>query len=232
MSSRIRRKLRRLRERIEPQIEVEQKKVAILTPAGDLVHTTFAFNLSRMILHTLTTMDEPMGLTLQSYGSSMIPHSRQKLATWALEVGCTHMLWIDSDMEFPADMLLRFLRHSEPIVGINACQRRPPYLNTAQSEPHKPLPMNLESRGLEKVWRTGFGVMWTASEVFRKLEPPWFELQWIPESAVFRGEDYVFCEKARAAGYEIYVDHDLSREINHLGVYGFNPLMKVGTQAT
>ena len=163
MSSSLRRKLRRMRERMEPRIEVEQKTVAILTPAGDLVHTTFAMNLSRMILHTLTTMNVPMGLTLQSYGSSMIPHSRHKLATWALEVGCTHMLWIDSDMEFPADMLLRFLRRDEPLIGINACQRRPPYLNTAQSEPHKPLAMSAESRGIEKVWRTGFGVMWTAA---------------------------------------------------------------------
>ena len=212
------------------RVEDARKSVAILIPALDHVHTEFAVSLAQMILHTAGNGAELLShLSIQTYGCSIIPHARHVLAQHAVESGVTHTLWIDSDMQFPQDMLLRFARHDEKLIGINAMMRRPPYLNCAQAQPGMPLLITEESRGLEKVHRTGFGVMWVATEVFRSISMPWFDLVYQPQLHQFRGEDYVFCEKARAAGYEVYVDLDISREVKHLGSYGFNPWMKLET---
>jgi len=144
---------------------------------------------------------------------------------YALEQNATHTLWIDSDMSFPEDTLLRFLRRDEPIVGINAMSRRPPYRCTAQVRPDEPMVTNPDSSGLEKAHRMGFGMMWIATSVFREMEAPYFDFEWVPEKNCWRGEDYYFFEKARKLGHSFYVDHDLSLWVQHHGDFGFNPAM-------
>jgi hypothetical protein len=229
-------KIRKLGKPQSFPVKVEQRQVAILIPACDMCNTGFAMSLAHMLSTTyramLTGEIPPIAISVNSYGTSILPFSRQILAKTALEQGATHMLWIDSDMEFPGDMLLRFLRHDKAIVGVNAMSRRKPYRNTAQTAPAEYLSTTLESTGLEKVYRMGFGVVWVATEVFEKMELPWFEFQWAPELSVFRGEDYVFFEKAKALGYECYVDHDISKAVYHVGSFGFNPLLMAQAEAS
>lgn len=212
--------------------ESDRKTVIICIPAMDLCHTEFTVSLCQMVMHTFSVGQELIAnVSVQSYGCSLIPHSRHMLAQHAVETGATHTLWIDTDMQFPRDMLLRFARQPQEVIGINAMMRRPPYLNCAQSEHGVPMTIDHDSHGTVKVHRTGFGVMWVATEVFKAMEMPWFDLVYQPQTHSFRGEDYIFCEKARAAGYEIYVDLDISRDVNHLGPYPFNPWMKLAPKS-
>jgi hypothetical protein len=217
-------------------VKIDERRVAILTPACDLCQTGFTMSLAHMLSHTYRQMlaghIDPFAMTVNSYGTSILPFSRQVLAKTALEQNATHMLWIDSDMEFPGDMLIRFMRHKEPLIGINAMSRRKPYRNTAQGVPREALTTNLESSGLEKVHRTGFGVIWMASEIIEKMELPWFEFKWMPEDGVFCGEDYCFFDRARELGYECYVDHDISKQVYHVGSFGFNPLLMSQAEAS
>ncbi len=53
------------------------------------------------------------------------------------------------------------------------------------------------------------------TSVFNALQKPYFNLA--AEGDQLRGEDYYFCEKARAAGFEIWCDGDLSTQIGHIG---------------
>ena len=208
-------------------VDPNARKVAILVPCGDMVHTEFATSLQNLILHQAKTRDPRLGdFGIYTYGSSLLPWSRHVLASVSLDYGFTHMLWIDSDMMFPKDMVERFLDRHEPIIGINAMTRRPPYRLTAQKEVGVELETTIESTGVVKCWRVGFGVMWVASEVFTKIDKPWFNFEWNDELKCYRGEDYFFCEKARAQGYEVYVDQDLSKQVFHIGSFGFHPLLK------
>jgi hypothetical protein len=204
----------------------EQRKVAVLVPCDDEVKTCFAVSLAEMLLHTLMNQSGNLGgIALQAFGSSILPHSREQLCRWAIEQGSTHTLWIDSDMKFPKDTLLRFLARDEPIIGINAMTRRPVFRCTAQSARKVPLRTNEDSTGLEKVYRMGFGLMWIRTEIFKAMEPPRFDFKYLPEEGTWRGEDFDFFERARELGHDFYVDHDLSKEVFHMGSAGYNPLM-------
>lgn len=217
---------RKRRENRKLRMVAEKRKVCVLIPCDDQVATPFCMALQRMTQRTL--IEQPPGLTelaVQMFGSSILPYSRQQLALYALEQGATHTLWIDSDMSFPEDMLLRFLARDEPIIGINAMSRRPPFRCTAQVTPDEPLKTVMESSGLEKVHRMGFGVMWVATSVFREMDVPYFDFDYVAEKHCWRGEDYSFFEKARALGHEFYVDHDLSKLVQHHGSFGYNPLL-------
>ena len=216
----------RFKLRQRAKLHRDDIRVAVLTPCDDTVKTEYAQSLVEMLLHTFTQpVPQLSGLQVMPFGSTILPFSRQMLAKYALDVNATHTLWIDSDMKFPKDMLLRFIRHDKPVVGINAMSRRAPYRNCAQVSPSEPMRTTRESVGLEKAYRMGFGIMWVATEVFRRMEPPYFDFQYMPDVQVWRGEDYVFFEKARGLGYEFLVDHDLSKEVFHVGSFGYNPMM-------
>jgi hypothetical protein len=51
--------------------------------------------------------------------------------------------------------------------------------------------------------------------VFDKLPKPWFTTR--IEGEKILGEDYYFCEQAAKAGFEIWCDGNLSREVGHIG---------------
>jgi hypothetical protein len=125
----------------------EQRKVAILTPCDDHVATPYAVSLAEMITHTLMNQTGNLGgIALQAFGSSILPHSREQLCRWAIEQGSTHTLWIDSDMKFPKDTMLRLLARDEPIIGINAMTRRPTFRCTAQAALRVPLEVRVQGR--------------------------------------------------------------------------------------
>ena len=209
-----------------------KRTVLILTPCDDSVKTPFHVSLVNMLLYTITNPPKNFGgVQVQAFGSSILPASREKLARFAIDRGATHTLWIDSDMAFPPDMLVRFLAHPEPIVGINASSRRPTFRNTAQVTRGVELETTDESTGTVEVYRMGFGVVWIRTDVFKEMEPPRFDLVYLPDDGDWRGEDYVFFEKARARGYKFYVDQDVSKRVQHYGAFGYSPQMVEGLRS-
>ena len=215
------------RKKLHPlQMQEESKLVAVLTPCDDSVKTPYLMSMVKMLERTYTQPPPGLrGLYVNTLSSSILPQGRQALANLALENGATHLLWIDSDMSFPADMLLRFMQRDEKIIGINAVTRRPPHLACAQYADGSFVKTIRESTGLEKVGRTGFGVLWVAAEVFTGMTKPYFQFPYDETINDFRGEDMYFFDQTNALGFEAYIDHNLSKEVLHVGSFGFNPLM-------
>ncbi len=226
MSSRWKRKKKRAAQS-HLRVVKDEPVVAICIPSDDHVHAAFCLSLAQMVLHTLAGSDTTLrGLTIQHVGASILPHSRYTLVKQSQRHNATHLLYLDSDMTFPADTLLRLLRHDKDMVSINAMSRRPPHNTTAWLGPDVPAITTPDSTGLEKAWRTGFAVVMIKARVFEGMNAPYFGLEFVPEKDEFRGEDYVFFDAARAAGFELYIDHDLSKQVNHMGCFSYNPLLK------
>jgi len=206
-------------------IHFKQKKIAIATPTGDLCHTAYATSVVQMVAYSM--MHAPgLGILYMPLAGAVLPLSRQLLVMRARESGATHILFIDSDMEFPQDLMLRLARHDVPIVAANCISRRPPFLMTARTHESEVI-TRPESQGLEKVERVGFGVILIDIHVFERVPLPWFEFAWLgSETACYRGEDYGFCDKARAHGFEIHIDHDVSQQIGHVGTFAYYPQLK------
>jgi hypothetical protein len=111
-------------------------------------------------------------------------------------------------MRFPADGLDRLLANGQDIIGAN-CKHRQADKWTAGVATLK------DSKGIEQVEQIGFGFTLIRVEVFIKMPQPWFATPY--DGQKFVGEDIFFCAKAEDAGHEIYIDHDLSKEIQHTG---------------
>jgi hypothetical protein len=158
-------------------------------------------------------------------GGSVLPKVRQFLAERAIEkYEATHLLWIDADHAFPSDTAHRLLAHGRPWVGINATTRAAPIVHTAFKRPAERLETTRHSKGLERVWRMGFGLVLIEARVFQSMPKPWFLLEYFEKDGEsgYMGEDVYFCEKAKQYGFQPMVDHDLTKETDHIGSMGFN----------
>jgi len=163
---------------------MKNQYIAVCTPARDMVHTMFTYDLVNMVCHhTLNTND---AVSLKISEGTLIANQRAELSLDAMREGCSHLLFVDSDMRFPQDMISRLLAHDLDIVAANCARRRMPTGPTAQ--------IYKENGDRELVWS-------------------------MPESTGL--QDVFFCNKARAAGFKIWIDHDVSKEIGHVGTFEF-----------
>lgn len=144
-----------------------------------------------------------------------VAHNRNKLAAGALDK-YTHLLMVDSDMEFNPDTLERMLAHDKPILGLAANHRRLPLESVVkplkEADVHKELP-----KELFQAMSCGTGVMLIKSEVFKKIPAPWFEFSY--ENGERIGEDVSFCMKAAKQDIPVFVDPTIA--VRHWGEYAY-----------
>lgn len=202
-------------------------KVALCVPAGDEVKTFWAYDFAGMMAHTLTTRPDIALARLLATGS-LIPRQRETLARSALSPECdaTHLLWLDTDLRFPVDTLLRLLAHEADVVAAGYTERNAPFRPTVFTDPanfdvrHYVRP---EDTGTRRVYACGFGCVLIRAEVFRRLKEPWFLVGYVPTSGAHVGEDIFFWSQCAAAGIPLLLDQDLTREVRHIGrcEYGY-----------
>lgn len=200
-----------------------QHTVAICVPARDMVHTSFTFDLAAAVgYHARTTDDNIMTKVCQG---TLLVDQRNQLVQEALAEGATHILWIDSDMRFPKEVIQRLLERDLDIVAANCSRRRHPASFIALQADDERGIYNVqtlpESTGVEEVVAVGFGVMMVKAQVFRDMPQPWHKLIWNTKDEKFVGEDMAWCHGARDAGYKVHIDHDLSKDIYHTGMHEF-----------
>lgn len=183
---------------------------AICTPTRDSTSIEFAFSLANL-------MQQHKDCVFAYAKGVFIDDLRNLLAGRALlQKPLTHVLWIDSDMEFPVSTARRLLAHNLDFVGCNCAQRANPTNTTAFKNG-----VFIKSQGrsgVEQVDSLGMGITLVKLGVFMEVPPPWFSRPWDAATRKHLGEDAYFSGKARMAGYKIWIDHDLSIEVKHAGL--------------
>lgn len=195
-------------------------RVAVAVPTGDQLAAGFAYDLARMMTVTAAQRRD-VELRLFMARDSILPRGRHSLVVAALEADCTHVLFLDSDMRFPKDSLVRLLAHAEPVVGVNYTRRRFPLDPVASDGDGAPVYVEEGAEGLAAVAQTGFGVMLVDLDVFRQIPAPWFQIGYAKATGDYAGEDVYFCALVREHGLSVLVDNTLSREVSHLGEMEF-----------
>jgi hypothetical protein len=187
-------------------------RLAIAVPAHDHVPAVFANDLARLLAATQAVVPH---VTLAMMIGTFVHQAREKLLHDIVELwGATHVLWLDADMTFPPDAAFRLLAHDREIVAANYVTRIPPSRPTAKRDGQ--CVSSIEATGLEDVDHVGMGVFLMKTSVVANLPTPRF---WY--STPTETEDVYFCRLLRAAGHTIAIDHDLSREVGHVGTHTY-----------
>lgn len=195
-------------------------RLVIGGPTRDSVPAAFAVDLAQ--LYTKTRERGPWATVVMGFVVSTYVHvGREAVLKAAIEqAGASHVLWLDTDMTFPPETAIRLAQHDQPIVACNCVMRDPRLIWTAKRD-GKRIPTNPESTGLEPVDTVGLAVMLMRTDVIGSLLRPWFRHGWNAAANSDIGEDVLFCRSLRNAGHQIVIDHDLSKEIGHIGQYTY-----------
>ena len=191
------------------------KKVIIAIPSGVMVHADFMVSITALAAYS---MQQGIHIMVVNKQRTRIEINRYGLVLIAQDQKADYILFLDSDMTFPPDTLVRLLNAHEAsrlnlgVVACNCAKRQDPPTETVE------LFHPGDRTGVVPVKRIGMGVMLIHMRVFKQMKAPYFKAVWDEDTGTFTGEDYYFCKGVRKKGIKIMCDHELSKEIGHIGV--------------
>lgn len=180
-------------------------KTMIAVPCMDQVPAPFCQSLAQ-----LRKVGE---CTLAMKSGSLIYTSRNDLATQAIQMDMDYVFWLDSDMVFRPDTLVRMMdtlqRNDIDILTGLYFRRVPPYTPTLFDK--LDIRRNICSwtefheipEGLFEVGGCGFGCVLMKTDVFLDVQSKHGNM-FAPISN--NGEDIAFCWRARDCGFKIWCD--------------------------
>lgn len=156
-------------------------------------------------------------------GMHWIDIARDVLAELFLKSDCTHMLQVDADVGFPADAPRQLLSHGVDIVG-GAYPCKHDSVRVYPAKTGERVGNLLRAEGLpggfmcvsRRVIETlaGKDKYAVATLDYGSVEcSPLYTRQMWPGG--YTGEDFAFCNRARAAGFELWLDPDIT--FSHVG---------------
>jgi len=194
-------------------MQLAAPKIALCFPSADMVHADFALSLAGMC-HS----SGPLDINIINNKSSIVAIARNNGVHMAQEWGAEYMLFLDSDMVFNRGTLLRLLAHKKDIVGATYTKRVPPFSILGGALAGGDID---ETGELAEMSHMPTGCLLIRMAVFEKLSKPYFRFENDETTGAITGEDYVFCARARTAGFQVWCDVVLSREIGHIGQHIF-----------
>ncbi len=159
--------------------------------------------------------------SLGAIGEILIPFARERLGDSALEMDCDYLFMVDDDMLCPPDLFYQLAAHDKDIVAALAFTRNPDHKPVIYQTLEGYDPVSNASYGLTKMVMNypkdqlvecdgvGFGAVLIKTEVLRKVPKPWFF------GMEQTGEDVAFCNKAKKAGFRVWMDTSI--KLGHLG---------------
>ena len=183
--------------------------IAVIAP-GDMVLVEFSMSAMGLIQKT-----KDLNVHIISGRSSVLADAKNITVKESLEWGADYILFLSGDITFPNDSLHRLLAHGKDIIGVTYPKPIAPYNLlgiTEEQQDQKALEQSL----LKMRYMPG-GCMLVKTEVFKKLDPnlPYFYYDVLEDNVL--GDDFVFCDRVRELGYDIWCDTNLSAEMGRIG---------------
>jgi hypothetical protein len=194
-------------------------RLAIGGPTRDQVPAAFAVDVAQLYAYTRERGPWGSDVTIGWVASTYIHVGREWFLEAAIKQGATHVLWLDTDMSVPRETAVLLFMHDQPIVACNYLVRQDSRLFTAFTDEAR-VPTLPESTGLELVDYCGMGTMLMRADVVADLPRPWFRHGLNAQGGDI-GEDVGFCRALREAGHVVYIDHDLSKQVGHIGQHTY-----------
>lgn len=211
-------------------------KLFIATPAFDgKVNVSYACSLcDTRLLMALNGIEVMVRVNVSG---SLLVRERNELLKQFLASDATHILCIDSDIGWNPLDVKRLIDHNEDFVSVLYPARGPDrcfLFRAVYEDEHKK--MNVSEKGLLPMEYVPAGFMLMKREMIEAMIKHFPELYYEPKDpslkqhaghhlfaielfeGEFWGEDYVFCRRARQAGFKIWVDPMV--ELDHAGVKG------------
>ena len=181
------------------------------------VHTALSLVLATNLLRA-----SGHGMTLHAQPGPYTHWNREHLVNQALQAGVDYAMFVDTDIAFPTDGIIRLIQAEKPIIG------GPYNLKNDKSESVIKMPGQNGKRFSSghfdfpdepfEVAAIGTGFMLIDLQAISELERPLFPCDFgdgDSDGGTMLGEDIAFCLKAREAGITIWCHPKV--QVGHIG---------------
>ena len=173
---------------------------------------------------------------------SLVTRARNILTAMFLESECSHLMFIDADIEFDSESVLRALAYDKPIMAAAYPKKALPiqYAINFKFIDQATKQIRIENGAVE-VLDASTGFFLVKREVIEKMMSAYPELHYRNDSNIdpkfnkycysffdtihdpddnrYLSEDYTFCRRWQKIGGEIWLDPNT--KLNHVGTYTF-----------
>lgn len=193
------------------------EKVMICIPSMDTVPTLFC--------QSLVGLEKPENTPVVFRVCALVDESRNSLVEVAVNMGAEKVLFIDSDMAFDPDLLVRMNETMEEsgadMVSAMCWRRKPPnelvQYKTLQPDPEIEgnwivEPLAEPPEGIQEIDACGFGGVLIKTELIEAIMQVWGRPF---DRTPGLGEDLTFCYRAKVLGAKIVCDGRI--RMGHIG---------------
>lgn len=172
-------------------------------------------------------------------GCSVVSKARNLLAEEFLKSDSTDLLFIDSDINFEPDDVLRLMAWTTNYgiaAGVPRTRKQNGnYIITLDEKPEGERQLYVDDMGCVRAKRVATAFMMVQRQVFETIRDNHPELRYRDDNTGndlyaffdflvtpqgYVGEDYLFCDRARAHGFEVWVDPTI--KLGHMGVMEYH----------
>lgn len=153
--------------------------------------------------------------TVDIISGSLVYDARDKIAMDALANEADYVMWLDSDVTYPANVIRKLMAHNKDMCTGLYYKRTPPYtpcIYTTEGDKLVPY-LDYPENSLFKITAAGFGCVLVKTKVIKAVHEK-FGGCFFPVNGI-GGEDLSFIRRAQDCGFEIWCDSSI--ECGHIG---------------
>lgn len=215
--------------RVSSIVDVK-KNTAILMPVANRIEPQVEDGLKQL---------EKIGFTVyRQTGYSAIDQARNRMMYYALEqYGHDSVLWIDSDVVFNVNDVVKIINHNLPICA-GAYPFKNPHTRQMTITMIDDEEIEFGNNKLVEIQCAATGFLFITKEVYHSIiekynmplcntsfDQPCYPVfkpdNWLIDGVdYYLGEDYSFCMRARECGYKIILDPSI--KLGHIGSYVYS----------
>jgi len=222
----------------QQSFDMSKRKLFIAIPSYDFkVSLKLAISLAQF---TQVAPKHGVDIAIGSIcGCSVVSRARNLLADQFLESDCTDLLFIDSDINFDSQDIFRLMAWSSDygiVGGVPRVRKDEETYIVTLDKVDEDSQVVMNAMGLVRAKRIATAFMMVQRRVFETLRdahPEWMYFDDKSENAKsiysffdfkstpggYIGEDYLFCDRAREHGFEVWVDPTI--KLGHMGIHEY-----------
>lgn len=194
-------------------------KTLIAVPSHDYVHADF--------MRSLMELDKPADTGFVNVTNTLIYTARNLIAQESIKHGFDRVLWLDADMTFPSDTLIRLAADMDEgrdlVTGLYFTRKEP-----VSPTLHKEIHWRIKEDGwidggatlygdyprdsVFEIAGCGFGCVMTSARILKRMVEK-FGTPFYPLMGM--GEDSTFCFRATEDGFRLFCDSRI--KCGHIG---------------
>lgn len=197
-------------------------KVAIGVPSPELVYPEFTESLLKLYAYSVKNIPN-LKLFYDYKTGARTDRNRNSILQDCIDRKVDYILWFDTDMVYPKNMLYLYLKEKFDVIGCKYYKRIYPYtpiFYNTEGDGFKPISDDLPDKKVIEVGGVGFGGMMVDIKVYKKLgKNKWmkygdnFHLPYQAKEQL--SHDLQFCREVKKAGMTVKLHTGVSA--GHIG---------------